>query len=87
MPANLNNPFGESCCDGGECNTSHESAQPCGCDKGANHLCDTHKTTTKYKVMLDALLDILTADETSTVDGAVAIAQHAIDEITRINKL
>lgn len=43
MPANLNNPFGESCCDGGECSTSHESAQSCGCDKGANWVCQRHQ--------------------------------------------
>ena len=42
MSADLTNPFGPSCCDGGECSVSHESAQPCGCDRGANHLCDEH---------------------------------------------
>ena len=41
MPADLKNPFGPSCCDGGACNT-RESAQPCGCDLGINHLCDRH---------------------------------------------
>lgn len=41
-PANLSNPFGESCCDGGSCADSHESARPCGCDYGANHLCAHH---------------------------------------------
>lgn len=34
--------FNESCCDGGSCST-HESAQPCGCDLGADYYCDDHK--------------------------------------------
>lgn len=45
MPADLNNPFGESCCDGGGCAVTHESARPCGCDYGANHLCEQHSLT------------------------------------------
>lgn len=44
MPADLNSPFDSSCCDGGECSISRESARPCGCDRGANHLCDHHRT-------------------------------------------
>ncbi len=43
MPANLKNPFGESCCDGGICNISKGSAQPCGCDPGANWVCQRHQ--------------------------------------------
>ena len=43
MPADLKNPFGESCCDGGECSTIRESCQPCGCDKGANWTCERHR--------------------------------------------
>lgn len=44
MPADLHNPFGESCCDGGACSENkHESAQPCGCDKGANWICAEHR--------------------------------------------
>lgn len=35
--------FDPSCCDGGACSTS-ESAQPCGCDSGANWTCSFHKT-------------------------------------------
>jgi hypothetical protein len=42
MPADLKNPFGESCCDGGKCNIEHSSAQPCGCDAGADWLCAVH---------------------------------------------
>ena len=43
MPAKLDNPFGESCCDGGECATEDMSTQPCGCDKGANWTCERHR--------------------------------------------
>jgi len=46
MPADLKNPdgpFGPSCCDGGECTPQDKSAQPCGCDKGANWMCERHK--------------------------------------------
>lgn len=44
-PANLNDPFGPSCCDGGACSTA-ESAQPCGCDMGCKpkpHYCEQHR--------------------------------------------
>ncbi len=41
MPANLEEPFAESCCDGFvEC--PQTSAQPCGCDAGAGWLCKQH---------------------------------------------
>lgn len=43
MPADLKNPFNESCCDGGECTLNDMSAQSCGCDKGINYFCETHK--------------------------------------------
>ncbi len=49
MPADLTNPFGPTCCDGGQaCYTETHSAQPCGCDEGAGYLspsCWIHKTT------------------------------------------
>lgn len=50
MPADLSKPFSESCCDGGECATNHESAQSCGCDKGADWICQVHRDEmdTKY---------------------------------------
>lgn len=41
-PANLKNPFAESCCDGGICDISKMSAQSCGCDPGINHYCQRH---------------------------------------------
>lgn len=34
MPADLKDPFGPSCCDGGSGSDSHQSAQHCGCDMG-----------------------------------------------------
>jgi hypothetical protein len=34
--------FNESCCDGGA-QSCKQSAQSCGCDPGANHLCERHK--------------------------------------------
>lgn len=43
MAADLKTPFMESCCDGGSCDISGVSAQSCGCDPGADHLCDRHK--------------------------------------------
>lgn len=44
MPANLKDPFGESCCDGGAtaADANARSAQPCGCDPGANWVCKRH---------------------------------------------
>lgn len=38
------NPFVESCCDGGACSTK-ESAQPCGCDAGCipPWVCQRHR--------------------------------------------
>lgn len=41
MSANLKEPFGPSCCDGGA-NTNTQSAQPCGCDPGAQWICQRH---------------------------------------------
>jgi hypothetical protein len=43
MPADLTKPFKESCCDGGECSVNEMSCQPCGCDKGANWMCQWHQ--------------------------------------------
>lgn len=42
MPANLNVPFDESCCDGGESNPNDNSARSCGCDPGAGWICLIH---------------------------------------------
>lgn len=39
--------FNESCCDGGECATTHQSARPCGCDPGANWVCLIHQLQLK----------------------------------------
>jgi hypothetical protein len=35
--------FNESCCDGGACNPNDMSARVCGCDKGANWVCQRHQ--------------------------------------------
>lgn len=42
LGANLKNPFGPSCCDGGA-SSCEMSAQSCGCDKGANWICERHR--------------------------------------------
>lgn len=42
--------FNESCCDGGACATTRESAEYCGCDKGANWICQRHREESE-KVM------------------------------------
>jgi hypothetical protein len=51
MPADLTNPFGESCCDDGECSLDDRSCQPCGCDKGANWVCERHQLEALAKVL------------------------------------
>ena len=56
MPANLNNPFGESCCDGGSCNEKL-SAQPCGCDPGAKWVCERHQLEAMLKEAEQAASD------------------------------
>lgn len=43
MPADLNKPFAESCCEGGVCELNDTSASPCGCDKGACWVCAQHR--------------------------------------------
>lgn len=53
MPANLNNPFGPSCCDGGACNEP-QSAQPCGCDAGAKWVCERHQLEAVLKASIKA---------------------------------
>ena len=45
MPAWEEQPvhsFKESCCEGAATNANSRSARPCGCDPGANHLCEQH---------------------------------------------
>lgn len=56
MPADLKNPFGESCCDGGA-NGPKESARPCGCDYGMcpPHLCKEHLLKEKALRLAEAL--------------------------------
>ncbi len=44
-------PFKESCCDGGAC-VNDSSAQPCGCDKGANYTCAWHQGEKDKKVQM-----------------------------------
>lgn len=41
MAADLSKPFSPSCCDGGA-SAPHGSAQNCGCDPGAGHVCEWH---------------------------------------------
>lgn len=53
MPADLAKPFGESCCDGGECSTNAMSAQSCGCDAGANWVCQRHQYERLMKLIED----------------------------------
>jgi len=62
MPANLNNPFGESCCDGGG-TSGHESAQSCGCDMGLKdgpHYCERHELERRL-AEAEACIENLTA--------------------------
>lgn len=49
MPADLKAPFAESCCDGGICDITALSAQPCGCDAGAKWICRTHQEEARLK--------------------------------------
>ena len=35
--------FNEACCDGGETSLNDRSSRPCGCDPGANWMCQRHK--------------------------------------------
>jgi hypothetical protein len=72
-PANLKDPFGPSCCDGGEqCSpTEHESAQTCGCDPGINWFCANHKfkaaATEVVKYMLQRAEDYSNDELASTI--------------------
>jgi hypothetical protein len=50
MPADLTKPFSESCCDGGATTLNDMSAQSCGCDKGANHLCERHLRENRQEI-------------------------------------
>jgi hypothetical protein len=49
-----NTVFNESCCDGGECGINDRSAQSCGCDIGANHLCERHTLEAKIRAEFDS---------------------------------
>lgn len=58
MPADLTNPFGPSCCEAGECDIDDTSTQPCGCDNGANYMCEEHKLKPKNSVCSYCLEDL-----------------------------
>jgi hypothetical protein len=64
-----NEIFNESCCDGGECSTSYESAQPCGCDKGANHLCEQHKGFKLTQAEIEDIIELLETGHTYIEDN------------------
>ena len=77
MPADLTNPFGPSCCDGGECSIAL-STQPCGCDPGINWLCSQHAFKEKA-------LTLITKWRQSDVDTAYdAALSAAADELEAI---
>lgn len=40
--------FNESCCDGGG-ESGYESCRPCGCDPGANWVCQRHQAEAKIR--------------------------------------
>ena len=42
MPADLKNPFGESCCDGGAASDDRLNALHCGCDPRIKYTCHYH---------------------------------------------
>lgn len=42
---------------------------------------DYNEVCRQAQIMREALRDILTADETSTLAGAVAIAKHALEQV------
>lgn len=61
MPADLKRPFAESCCDGGACDTSGQSAQPCGCDMGCKpkpYFCERHRTLEIYPYGFKPIVDV-----------------------------
>lgn len=47
MSANPEKPFDPSCCEGGGCSDNKQSAQPCGCDQGAEWVCEFHQAEPK----------------------------------------
>jgi hypothetical protein len=55
--------FNESCCDGGECSPTHESAQPCGCDPGAKWVCEYHRRAEPVKVGIGRFASGLQLDD------------------------
>jgi hypothetical protein len=81
MPADLTNPFGPSCCDGGEststCTNIHQSAQPCGCDPGMNWFCANHKLSGQLR---DLIIQYrLYAEETEDTSAAMVFNTVAQD--------
>lgn len=68
MPADLTKPFSESCCDGGECSTNDMSAQSCGCDKGANWLCQIHRIRAEEDAKWNKYIESIKEYDESTKD-------------------
>lgn len=69
MPADLKQPFAESCCDGGQSGLDDRSAQVCGCDKSAGWVCERHREL--KQILQDGR------------DAVARVSQHAEDEMNR----
>lgn len=70
-PANLKDPFGPSCCDGGACADAPASAQPCGCDDAAGWTCANHKVIRAAEQLIRGWkldLDLMTKAAAGTND-------------------
>lgn len=71
---NPDNPFSESCCDGGS-TSNDNSAQPCGCDPGARWVCMVHQAdpaedwATLEIARLNKIIARLEADLKELLDG------------------
>lgn len=64
--------FNESCCDGGACNLEKESAQPCGCDKGANWTCAKHQEEEREMSLPHLKQDCLRCGGKGVEEGSVS---------------
>lgn len=85
MPANLKDPFGAGCCDGGECGTSKESAMTCGCDPGMNYISPNCWKHNEVTLMKDSDLEIARIDNEMYPQPTTKHNDYSTPEIGKIN--
>lgn len=80
MPANLSDPFGPSCCDGGGMNT-HASTQPCGCDPGLPWFCAQHRLHNAISALVQEWKEMASRSRLAGLNIEADVQEHCALEL------